>query len=136
MDALVVTSMRRELEKVALLERLVRLGATDVPHTPHLLMRHRTPGELASLQRGVEGAWNSHVTDPIMRVADKGLKKIPEGRVHQFATSSARNIARDPVGALATNLAPIPGAFPAYSAGKHGLERLIDRVAPLASTAA
>ena len=136
MEALVVTAMRRELEKVALLERLVRLGATDIPHTPHMLMRHRSPGELATLQHGVEGSWNSHVTDPIMRVADKGLRKIPEGKIRQFATSGARNIARDPVGALASNLAPIPGAFPAYTAGKHGLERLIDRVSPLASTAA
>lgn len=128
--------MRQELEKVALLERLVRLGATDIPRTPRLLMKQRSPTELAALQHGVEQGWDKRVTDPIMRVANKGLQRLPEGKVRQFATKGARTLAQDPVGSLAANLVPLPGAFPAYTAGKKGLERLIDRAAPLASTAA
>jgi hypothetical protein len=128
--------MRQELEKVALLERLVRLGATDIPGTPHLLMKHRSPTELAGLQQAVAHGWDSRVTDPIMRVADKGLRRLPEGKVKSVITGQARNLARDPLGSLATNAVPIPGASLAYQAGKQGLERLIDRVAPLATTSA
>lgn len=134
MHALVVTAMRQELEKLALLERLVRLGATDIPKTPRLLMRHRSPEELAGLQHGVTKAWDERVTNPIMQVANRGLNRLPEGKVRQLATKGMQTVARDPVGALATNLVPVPGAFPAYAAGKKGLERLIDRAAPLATT--
>jgi len=130
------SSMRRELEKVALLERLVRLGATDVPKTPRFLMRHRSPGELAGLQHAVSSGWDKRVTDPIMHVADKGLKKLPEGKVKEVVSGQVRNVARDPLGSVATNAVPMPGATLAYQAGKRGLEKLIDRVAPLATTSA
>jgi hypothetical protein len=135
MDSLVVTSMRQEFEKVALLERLVRLGATDIPRTPRMLMRGRSQSELAALQHGVSNTWDKRVTNPIMNVAGKGLSRLPAGKVRQLATKGVQGLARDPLGTVATNLVPIPGAFPAYAAGKKGLERLIDRFAPLASTA-
>lgn len=124
------------LSKVSLLERLVRLGATDVPGTPRLLMKHRTPQQLAGLQHAVAQGWDNRVTNPIMHVADKGLRKLPEGKLKSVVTNQVRNVARDPLGAVATNAVPIPGATLAYQAGKHGLEKLIDRVSPLATTSA
>ncbi len=124
-----------QLEKRALLERLVRLGATDIPKTPRLLMRQRSPQELAGLQQGVQQWWGKKVTQPIMGVANKGLNKLPEGRVKSLATSGAQMVAQDPIGALAANAVPIPGASVAYFGAKKGLERAIDRIAPLASPA-
>ena len=123
--------MREELEKIALIERLVRLGATDIPGTPRLLMRHRSPAELGQLQRNVDQAWNAKVTTPIMGLFEKGLKKLPEGKMQETVRKGARLVAEDPVGSLAANLVPLPGAHPAYIAGKKGVERLIDRVAPV-----
>lgn len=123
------------LEKRALLERLVRLGATDVPKTPRLFMKQRSPQELASLQQGVQSWWGKKVSDPIMGVANKGLNKLPEGKLKSMATSGAKLVAQDPVGALASNAVPIPGASLAYFGVKKGLERAIDRVAPLATSA-
>lgn len=136
MDHVALSAFRDELSKlatrkVALLERLVRLGATDVPGTPRLLMRKRTPRELAALQSGVAHGWDSHVTDPLMHVADHGLKHLPEGKVRRLATAGAHMMAEDPVGALVTHAVPVPGASPAWVAAKRGLEHLIDRVSPL-----
>lgn len=136
MDVCAISSMRTELEKVALLERLVRLGATDVPGTPRLLMKKRSPEELASLQQGVTSWWGKHVSSPVMSAANVGLKRLPEGKLKRVATQGAQLVAKDPLGTLAANAIPVPGAFPAYLAGKRGLEKLIDRAAPLASTSA
>ena len=121
--------------KVALLERLVRLGATDVPGTPRLLMRQRSPQELAGLQHGVEHWWDKNVSSHIMNVANKGLNKLPAGKLKSVATSGAKLVAQDPVGALASNAVPIPGASAAYFGAKKGLEKAIDRFAPLATPA-
>lgn len=121
--------------KIALLERLVRLGATDIPKTPRLLMKQRSPQELAGLQQGVENWWGKKVTQPIMNVANKGLNKLPEGKLKSVATTGAKMVAQDPLGTVAANAVPIPGAFPAYLGVKRGLEKAIDRVAPLATTA-
>lgn len=120
-----------ELQKRALLERLVRLGATDVPGTPRLLMRRRSPEELAGLQSRVQEGWNNRVTKPLMGVAERGLQKLPTGKLQDAARAGARLLAQDPVGTVASNLIPIPGASPAYLAGKRGAEKLIDRIAPL-----
>lgn len=128
-------SMREELEKLALLERLVRLGATDIPQTPRLLMKQRSPQELAGLQHGVENWWSKKVTQPVMNVANKGLSKLPEGKLKNVATSGAKLVAQDPIGTLASNVIPVPGASLAYHGAKRGLERVIDRVAPLATPA-
>jgi hypothetical protein len=127
--------MRRELEKLALLERLVRLGATDIPKTPRLLMKQRSPQELASLQHGVENWWGKKVTQPVMNVANKGLSRMPEGKLKNVATSGAQLVAKDPLGTLASNAIPVPGASLAYHGAKRGLEKIIDRVAPLATPA-
>lgn len=94
-------------------------------------MRHRSPQELKALQEAVETGWANRVTKPIMRVAEKGLKKLPEGKVQNFARKGAQLMAEDPVGNLITNLSPIPGTNPAYLGMKKGLERVIDKVAPL-----
>lgn len=119
------------LSKEALLERLVRLGATDVPGTPRLLMRHRSPVELGALQHTVEKAYDSRVTDPLMRVATKATDKLPAGKLRDVANKGARLVAEDPLGTLAANLVPIPGAHPGYVVGKKALERGIDRLAPV-----
>jgi hypothetical protein len=131
MDAQAFTFM-----KTALIERLVRLGATDVPGTPRLLMKKRSPQELAGLQHGVANWWGKKVTEPIMGVANKGLSRLPEGKLKNVATSGAKLVAQDPVGALAANAVPVPGASLAYFGAKRGLEKAIDRIAPLATTSA
>lgn len=94
-------------------------------------MRHRNPQELKALQEAVEAGWAQRVTEPIMRVAERGLKKLPKGKVQAFARKGARLMAEDPVGNLVTNLSPIPGTNPAYLGMKKGLERAIDKFAPL-----
>jgi hypothetical protein len=120
-----------ELEKIALLERLVRLGATPIPGTPKLLMKNRSPAELKSLQGAVESAWNSRVTNPIMRAAEGPLSRLPAGKIQNGARWLAKQVAEDPVGMSLTNAIPIPGATLAYQGVKRGLEKAIDRFAPL-----
>lgn len=120
-----------ELEKTALLERLVRLGATSIPGTPKLLMKSRSTGELKALQGAVEAGWDKRVTQPIMRVAEKPLSKLPPGKVQSGARWVAQRVAEDPVGA-SFMAAPVPGAAIAYQGLKRGLEKAIDHFAPLA----
>lgn len=120
-----------ELEKTALFERLVRLGATPIPGTPQLLMKNRTPQELKALQGAVESGWSKRVTDPIMRVAEKPLSKLPPGKIQTGARWVAQQVAQDPVGMTLANAIPVPGATLAYQGVKRGLERAIDKLAPL-----
>jgi hypothetical protein len=94
-------------------------------------MKHRDPKALAVLQQATETAWDSRVTAPLMRAADRGLRHLPEGKARNLATSGARLLAEDPVGFTVTNAIPIPGASPAWIAAKRGLERVIDKTAPL-----
>ncbi len=110
---------------------MVRLGATDVPHTPQLVMRHRSPQELKALQNAVESGWARRVTEPIMGVAEKGIQKLPKGKVQTLARKGARLMAEDPLGNALTNLSPIPGTNPAYLGMKKGLEHAIDKLVPL-----
>lgn len=117
--------------KVALIERLVRLGATPIPGTPKLLMKSRTPQELSALQHNVSNAWNSRVTEPLMRRAEPLLNRLPKGKVQDLARTGAKLVAEDPVGTVVTNAIPIPGAHPGYLALKRGLEGVIDRIAPI-----
>jgi hypothetical protein len=117
--------------KVALIERLVRLGATPIPGTPKLLMKNRSPQELSALQHNISNAWNSRVTEPLMRKAEPLLSKLPKGKVQDLARTGAKLVAEDPVGTVVTNAIPIPGAHPGYLALKRGLEGVIDRIAPL-----
>lgn len=118
------------LEKQALIERLVRLGATPIPGTPKLFMKSRTPQELKALQNSVEQGWNARVTNPLMRLAEKGIGKLPS-KAQPIARKGARVVAEDPVGMLAANLVPAPGASAGYLALKRGGERLIDKMMPL-----
>lgn len=125
-----------ELEKMALAERLVRLGATDIPRTPRLLMRKRSPQELAALQTAVESGWNKRITDPILRKALPAIEKIPEHPVTKpikaYLRFGTKQIAKDPIGITALQLVPGTGATEGYVGGKIALEKLIDRLAPLA----
>jgi hypothetical protein len=94
-------------------------------------MKNRNPSELKALQHGVEAAWGNSVSKPIMSVMNKGLQHIPQGKLRNVAEKGARLLADDPIGILATQVVPVPGAGPAYVALKKGLERGIDRLAPL-----
>jgi hypothetical protein len=131
MDPRIFSAFADEMEKQALIERLVRLGATDIPKTPRLFMKKRSPAELQALQGSVTQLGQKHVADPIMRVAERGLQKLPAGRTQDTARSVAKTVAKDPVGAVATIPIPIPGAQPAYFAGKRLLERGIDKAFPI-----
>jgi len=135
------------MEKDALIERLIRLLATPIPGTPKLLMKKRTPQELANLQHAVDTALNSRVKDPIMRRLEPRIQKIPPGRIQKAVRTLAEGTAEDPVGNLLL-LKGVPGALavvnpalgaaaafvpmqPAYIAAKRGLERVIDKTFPI-----
>ena len=120
-----------ELEKTALLERLVRLGATPIPGTPKLMMKSRSPDELKALQGSVEAGWNERVTQPIMNVAEGPLSRLPKGKIQSGARWMAQSMAQDPVGMTLAKAIPVPGASMLYAGAKKGLEKVIDRVAPL-----
>jgi hypothetical protein len=119
-----------ELEKTALFERLVRLGATPIKGTPQWLMKNRSPQELKALQGSVEAGWNKRVTQPIMNAAEGPLSKLPKGKIQSGARWVAQSIAQDPVGMTLAKAIPVPGASMLYAGAKKGLERVIDRVAP------
>jgi hypothetical protein len=130
-NRLVYKSFADELEKVALLERLVRLGATDIPRTPRLLMRSRSPVELSALQDSVSNLGDRYLAKPVMRVLEPGLKRLPEGRVQNTARAGAQMLAKDPVGLAAWATIPVPGTLEAYYGGKKALEKGIDMAFPL-----
>lgn len=117
--------------KHALLERLVRLGATDIPKTPRLFMKQRGPAELSTLQDSVS-AVGQRVAKPIMGALEPALKRLP-GRIQPAARRGAHMLASDPVGTAVSSAIPIPGAQAAYFGGKKALERGIDRAFPLPS---
>lgn len=121
----------QQLEKTALLERLVRLGATPIKGTPELLMKSRSPVELKALQQAVESGWNRNITQPIMNVLEKPINKIPSVKLRAGATWAARRIAEDPVGMGLAEFSPVPGTGFAYQGLKKGLEKAIDYFAPL-----
>lgn len=131
MNALVYKSFASELEKIALLERLVRLGATDIPKTPRLFMRKRSPAELSALQESVTNAGQKYMAQPVMRAIEPGLKKLPAGRVQNTARAGAKMMATDPLGLAAWAAVPIPGSLEAYYGGKKALEKGIDLAFPL-----
>ncbi len=126
-----VESFKAASVKEALIERLVRLGATPIKGTPKLVMDERSPAELAKLQGAVTEGWDRHVTKPLLSRAEPLISKVPAGRVQNVLRTGARLAAEDPVGALLAHAVPVPGAFPAYLGAKKGLEHVIDKVAPL-----
>lgn len=125
------SSFRDELEKTALLERLVRLGATDVPKTPRLLMRQRSPQELAALQQSVSAAHDRLVGQPVVNAATRLTNRMSPGKLRTVAEKTTKALGSDPIGIAAASAVPIPGATVGYLAGKRALEGAIDRFAPL-----
>lgn len=145
MDEHLLRSFRAELEspmlKQALIERLIRLGATDVEDlpgvnkvikkTPRLFMRKRSPEELAQLQHGVQNFFDRYEQPAIAR-AESAINKLPteNKKVKGILNAGAKTVIKNPE-LLATELSPIPGTGVAWLAAKRGLEKAIDRVAPL-----
>lgn len=146
MDHIQLRSFRNELEspllKQALIERLVRLGATDledlpgvgrvIKKTPRLFMRKRSPEELAQLQQGVSGFFD-RFEQPAIAKAEGVINKLPvHEKVKGFLNSGAKAVVKNPE-LLATEFSPIPGTGMAWLAAKRGLEKTIDHVAPAAT---
>ena len=116
--------------KVALVERLARLAMTDVPGTPRMLMRHRSPGELAAVQKGIEGTVG-RLKEPVRAHAHAAAGRLlPEGRIRSALTRAA-DLAIDHPEILPMQAVPIPGLTPAYLGAKKGLERALDHFAPM-----
>ena len=122
------------MKKSALLERLVRLAATDVPHTPRLLMRHRSPEELAALQHGVEGAFKK-IEEPAKQKMHALIDKVPHPKVQKVLKGGADMMIENPE-MIPMQAVPIPGVSLGYLAAKKGLERGLDKLAPMPKVAA
>lgn len=118
-----------ELDKQALLERLIRLGATDIPGTPRLLMKHRSPEELASLQHGVEALFGK-VQDPVKKVVGGFIEKVPSESARKILTKGTNTLIENPE-LIPMQPIPIPGLTVGYLGAKKGAERLIDKFAPI-----
>lgn len=138
--------------KQALLDRLIRLGATDIPHTPRLFMRHRTPQELGAMQHRVQTALG-RVAEPlrakgysaVSRVVGKTPAWSLRGKTLPDTIERAGkwvvDRAVDHPDALALHAAagvvPIPGVGMAVDLGwvkaKQLAEKLIDKHLPVPS---
>lgn len=146
MDSDVLRSFCSELNtpmvKQALIERLIRLGATDIEDlpgvnrlikkTPRLIMRHRSPEELGALQHGVTQAFNK-LEQPVVDASERMVSKLPGLRHPKVAPKvnlAMETMIRNPL-FLAAKASPIPGSSFAVLAGQKGLERAIDRFAPV-----
>jgi hypothetical protein len=123
-------------EKRALVERLARLAATDIPNTPRLLMRHRSPGELAGIQQGVTSAIG-RVTAPIKKTLNTPIPGTPEILPEKMrgAVRKGTDFAIDNPETLLGMGLPVPGALALLHAGKRGLEKSIDKAWPMAQPA-
>ena len=128
MHAVVTTAFHDELGKIAALKEVVRILAKDIPRTPRLVMKHRMTAQRAALGEAAEAGWKKRLTDPMMKVFDKGLKKLPEGRAKKALTWTAETIAKDPFGGAVTALAPGGLAVPVI---KRGLRRAINVLDPV-----
>lgn len=134
-------------EKRALIERLMRLAATDVEKlpgvervvtkTPRLFMKHRTPEELGELQHGVE-SYLTQKKAPFITAAHNAIGKLPGPLQHPTAQNALKRVGETVINnpeLLAFELSPLPGSgsilAPAWVGAKRGLERAIDRVAPV-----
>ncbi len=128
-DGAGTSGMTNEQNKVALVERLVRLGATDVGKTPRLFMKKRSPEELAALQHGVTRAFRK-VEAPLQRklhLATAGMEPTKK----KVLRSAGKALIENPAQLLLTAPIPVPGAGPAAVGVTRGMERLIDRFAPV-----
>ena len=134
--------LQNGMTKQALIERLVRLGATDVEDlpginkivkkTPRLMMRKRSPEELAALQHGVQGFFDRYEQPAIAKAKAVIEKRVPETfpRVRKMLNHGASAVIRNPELAL-TEMSPVPGTGVAWLGAKKGLEHAIDRLAPV-----
>lgn len=120
-----------ELTKIGLAERLARLMYTDIPGTPRLLMRERSPEELAAIQHGVTNRWQDAVA-PIKEKATALAQKVPTNFGKSVAEHGMHTMIDNPevLGGLAM---PIPGVTEGYLFAKKGIEHLLDKTAPLRS---
>jgi hypothetical protein len=122
--------------KQALIERLVRLGATPVEQlpgvrrfvkkTPTLFMKSRSPQELAQLEKGVTRAVRK-VEAPLERKLNTSTASWspgPKKLVRKAGRMLIRNPEQIPLAAV-----PVPGVGPVVAASKRALERGIDRFA-------
>lgn len=118
-------------DKTALVERAARLLATDIPGTPRLLMRHRSPEELAAIQHGVESAFRK-VQAPVRNTLHGVVNKVPVGDKVRGVLHRGTDLAVDNPEILPLQALPIPGVTPAYLAAKGGAHRIVDRFFPVA----
>jgi hypothetical protein len=118
--------------KLALVERLARLAATDIPGTPRLFMRHRSPKELADIQKAVTRGVR-RVEAPLERKLHKATAKLPKP-LKKTVRKAVKMVIRNPE-QLPLQPVPVPGISPATLAIKKGLEYGIDRFAPMSGLA-
>lgn len=131
MNSQIYKSFAGELEKLALIERLVRLGATDIPKTPRLLMKHRNPEELHALQNSVAQLKYKTVDKPILAATEPLVNRFPTGRPRAIARKGAELLAEDPFIQILGHAIPVPGSTLVLMGGRKMLEKAIDRTFPL-----
>jgi len=127
-----------DMVKQALIERLVRLGATDVEDlpgvrklikkTPRLVMRKRSPQELRSLQRGVERQFRK-VEAPLERKLHKATARLPR-LAKKGVRKAGKLVIRNPE-QIALQPVPVPGASAGATVAKKTLEKAIDKWVPI-----
>jgi hypothetical protein len=137
MDAHTIKGFADELTKVshvkvALIERLIRLGFTDVPGTPRMLMRKRSPQELAGIQHGVEKFFNRYEQPAIAKATGLIDKHVKHPTANKVLKKGTELVVKNPELAL-TELSPVPGTGAMWLGAKKGIERAIDKVAPIPS---
>lgn len=130
MHVIMMRAMRDELTKEALLKEVVALGLKDIPGTPRLIMKHRGAAQRAAAGLAAEAGWKKHLTDPIMRVAEKGLQRVPAGKAQDVARKVTQTIADDPLGGTITAVAPGGVVVPFL---KKGLRKGIQLIDPQAT---
>lgn len=115
----------RGTTKTALIEKLVRLGATDIPGTPRLLMRHRSPTELHQLERTTSRLFRRYEAPLERRLhkATAGMSATPK----KVLRAGGRLLIRNPE-QIALQPIPVPGISPLALGAKRGLEHAIDKL--------
>ena len=112
--------------------KLARLAATDIPNTPRLLMKQRSPEELAGIEHGYNSFLRDKFHDPAKAAVEPMLQKLPQGRIQGYLRKGVHTLIENPEGLVAWGTG-IPGALEGYVGGKKLLEKGIDRFAPAAS---
>lgn len=149
MDHYVLRGFMAELDapmvKQALIERLVRLGATDVEDlpgvgriiksTPRLFMRKRSPEELGQLQQRVTDAFDAYEKPAIEKARGAIERRLPaktpkRETVSKLLGHGAEAVIKNPELAI-TEFSPVPGTGLAWIGAKRGIEKAIDRLAPV-----